>query len=159
MAPGTYLSRRRLVSGHTLQTLALAVAAVDRFGQPPIPFLEQRIAMRLVEAEADRVPLTPAEAELLANFVMLDPWVYRMLLDPANPEGPPAQLCRVCGASEATLGREPFSGLPGRRAHFVTPDLCSLCANAMPVPPPVREAHHQTIEPPFLRLVTTTGEK
>lgn len=176
MAPGTYLARRRVVSGHTLRSIALAVIGVERFGLPPVPGLEQRIMLRLAEAEEDRLPLNTDEAELLATFVLLDPWVYRVLLDPANPEGPPAQLCRVCGASEATLGREPFSGLPGRRAHFVSNDLCSLCDGALTGPVPaaptaalspigqqLRELGEQmrkigTSEPPFLRVVPTTGE-
>ncbi|MEM6493328.1 MAG: hypothetical protein AAF650_03015 [Pseudomonadota bacterium] len=132
MTPGEYLQKRRAVSGYSLASLAREVIAFDRYGNPRTYGEEQRVQRRLLGAENDHAILSDLELALVAGFVRLDPTVYRDLEDLAEHRiaALPYRFCRCCGATETTLSRRPFSGLPGQAAHFVSNDLCSACAEA-----------------------------
>lgn len=139
MTPGQYLQKRRAASGYSLRALARDLAMVDGFGRTRGNSEIRGLHLHLNAAEEDVLILPLGQLQLIANYVPIDIEIYRELVDLAERRigSLTRNLCRSCGATEHTLARKPFSGLPGNYEFFVKPDLCSECARtARREPPP-----------------------
>lgn len=131
MTPGAYLQKRRAIAGYSIDSLERELALIDGFARRAYDDSRRR-QLRLIDAEADTHPLSLEEAQLIASILAVDPMVYRQLVDfHENRSADYPRLCVNCGASDTTMGRQPFSGIPGRAAQWEQPGLCNLCAAAI----------------------------
>lgn len=139
MSPGTYLKKRRAVSGHSIATVSVLLAALPAARFPLTSRELEELRDRVIAAESDREHFTRPQAELLREVLHIDTLVYEelTLLHAASlafPDGdhglPVPQICRHCACSWFTACKtlEPRSGVRVSCAWSdLAPDLCTAC--------------------------------
>lgn len=121
MTPGTYLAKRRIAAGLSIEDVADAVVTV-----PAVPERDRIDWLRRIEA--DIAPVTEPIGNALFAVFPFDGDVLARLVDLHSPtplriEAP--RLCRECACSDF----DPCDDIVGPCA-WVEQDLCSACVGA-----------------------------
>lgn len=128
MSPGTYLEKRRLAAGLTLDQLARSLANLPWAIRPAREEEVQRLSLRLKAAEQNEVTMTLNQLGLMRNAFAFDPGVYMALADlhHGGPGSglPEPQVCRECGCSWFVACETP-RGPCAWSDHNA--DLCTAC--------------------------------
>lgn len=101
MTPGTYLMKRRLAVGISLNEVARQLTVLHEAIRSPLPGDQSHLWARLAEAEADRDNLTLSQAALVRRIYPFDGTVYEALLmrHYGGAALPLPRVCRACGCS------------------------------------------------------------
>ena len=112
MTPGTYLRKRRVTAGFSIDHVAAGLDVLGRQylqccgdAAPWHPSILRRLTLRrrLRAAEENRLLFTLREVERLGLLIRLDPNVYEQLVDLhlAGPDSglPEPHVCRSCACS------------------------------------------------------------
>ncbi|MDX3908878.1 MAG: XRE family transcriptional regulator [Sphingobium sp.] len=115
MSPGTYLARRRVAAGMSIDDVAASISTAPRLGE-----IDRRAWVERLEQ--DIAAISPDVIHTLSCVVPFDSLVLSQLVDfrSYGPPVEPPRICMTCGCS-ALDACEPLCSWAG-------PDVCSACA-------------------------------
>lgn len=128
MSPGTYLQKRRVAAGFTVEQLAVALGVMPGKVREIRAGDFERLKERLVAAEEDRTIHTSLQAALLRRVFHFDLGVYELLLlrhcCETPTDFPEPQICPGCAASWLDTCTCPAAPAAAPAAN---PTICTVC--------------------------------